>query len=131
MARAGLGRRIARAWAASPWLTLAFALALAVTLAFGVRFTVSAIRWSDPARRDQPVAGWMTPGYVARSWRVPVEDILAALALEHRPGRVTLAEIAARTGRPLPEVIAAVEAAVAAARARAPGGNAGGDPGGR
>lgn len=111
-------RAIARAWAEHRLLFVAFVLAVAVTLLFALRLAVMAVVWSDPARRDQPVAGWMTPGYVARSWRVPLDDILAALALQRGPGArpTTLAEIAEQSGRPLAEVIAAVEAVIAAAR---------------
>jgi hypothetical protein len=110
---------IRRAWAASRWGTIAFAIALTVTLAFGVRTVVQAFRWSNPARIEQPVAGWMTPGHVARSWRVPVAPILEALEPLAGPisHPVSLAEIARRSGRPLAEVIATVEAAVAGARA--------------
>ncbi|MCL4189917.1 MAG: hypothetical protein KJZ85_20150 [Rhodobacteraceae bacterium] len=110
--------RIARAWAEHRLVFLAFLLAVAATLFFAVKLVVVAVVWSDPARRDQPVAGWMTPGYVARSWRVSLDDILAALALQRGPGTrpTTLAEIAERSGRPLAEVIATVEAVIAAAR---------------
>lgn len=110
--------RLVRAWRERRLLFVAFLLAVAVTLFFAARLVVVAVVWSDPARRDLPVAGWMTPGYVARSWRVPLEDILAALELQRGPGTrpTTLAEIAERSGRPLAEVIAEVEAVIAAAR---------------
>jgi hypothetical protein len=90
-------------------------LALAVALAFAVRLTVFTIYWSDPAHRDQRIEGWMTPGYIARSWEVDPAVIRATLALE--PGtRPTLAQIAATEGVPLPDLIARLEAAIAAAR---------------
>ncbi|NKX43932.1 hypothetical protein [Roseicyclus persicicus] len=92
-------------------------LALAVAAVFAVRLTLFTIYWADPAHRDQRIEGWMTPGYIARSWEVEPGVIRAALALEqgHRP---TLAQVAEAEGVPLPELIARLEAAIAAARAR-------------
>jgi hypothetical protein len=97
---------------------IGFRLALAVALVFAVRLTVFTIYWSDPAHREQPVAGWMTPGYVARSWDVPPEVIRAALPVLPEAGRrPTLAQIAEAEGIPLPDLIAGIEAAIAGARA--------------
>lgn len=91
-------------------------LALAVAVAFAVRLTIFTLYWADPAHRDQRIEGWMTPGYIARSWEVDPALIRATLALE--PGtRPTLAQIAAAEGIPLPDLIARLEAAIAAARA--------------
>jgi len=110
--------RIIAVWRRHPFLTTAFAAALAVTLFFGVRFTVSAIYWADPAHRDQVMAPWMTPGYVAHSWRVPRPVMEAALAPLVRPGeRPTLERIADENGLTLAELTALIEAAIAAHRA--------------
>jgi hypothetical protein len=92
-------------------------LALAVALVFAVRLTVFTIYWADPAHRQQPVAGWMTPGYIARSLDLPPEVIRAALpALPEAGTRPTLDQIAEGAGIPLPDVIAGIEAAIAGAR---------------
>ena len=56
-----------------------FVLAFLAAILFAVRFTVAWVYWSDPARVDQDIAEWMTPGYVARSWSVPHEVVLDAL----------------------------------------------------
>jgi len=98
---------------------IALAAALAIALFFAVRLTVFTIYWSDPAHHEQPLAGWMTPGYVARSWDVPPEVIRAALpARSGTDTHPTLAQIAEAEGLPLPELIAALEAAIDAARAQ-------------
>jgi len=127
---------IKRLWAAAPLATAILALALAATLVFGVR---SAVFWADRERvtREQPVAGWMTPGYVAHSWHVPRDVIAEALALDadRKPQRKTLSAIAEARGVPVEEIIAALEAAIAAHRAAHPepsakdGGDVGGEAG--
>lgn len=109
---------LGRLWREHRLVLLAFAAAVAVTLFFALRTAVFWIYWSDPARRDLAIEGWMTPGYVARSWRV--EGAVIAEALGLGPGEAhgrTLGEIAAARGVPLAELEAAVAAAIAAARA--------------
>ena len=99
---------------------IGFALALVFAAGFAVRLVVLTVYWSDPAHRDQPVAGWMTPGYVAQSWDVPPDVIRAALDLPQgaRAGlRATLTQIAETQAIPLPELTARIEAAIAIARA--------------
>jgi hypothetical protein len=98
---------------------IGLALAVAVALLFAVRLTVFTIYWSDPAHRDQRIEGWMTPGYVARSWEVEPEVIRAALPpmQETGPGaRPTLDGIAASEGITLAELVARIETAIAGAR---------------
>lgn len=94
-------------------------IALLAALFFAVRLGVYTLRWSDPERRDSPVAGWMTPGYVANSWRVPRDLVVEALGLDG-PRRITLEELAAETGVPLDTMIGEIEAAIAAYRAANP-----------
>jgi hypothetical protein len=99
---------------------IALALALVIALGFAVRLGMSILYWSDPAHRDQQIAGWMTPGYIARSWDVPPEVIRAVLpapAATRRSEKPTLTRIAETEGLPLPDLIARVEAAIAGARA--------------
>jgi hypothetical protein len=101
-----------------PLLSAAFVVALLLTLFFAVRLVVFSVIWSDPVRRNQPLAGWMTPGYVAHSWRVPPDVIattLAPLTGDDFKGR-SLSEIARQTDTPLPTLLAELEAAIAAHR---------------
>lgn len=104
-------------------LCLALAFALVLTGAFLVQFTVSVAHWSDPASIDQPIAGWMTPRYVARSWDVPAEVVAGALGIE-RDGsgrRTTLSEIAARQGRNVDDLISELDVAIRTSRAGSDG----------
>ena len=115
------GSALAYLWRHHRPALIGLALALAVAVFFAVRLTIFTIYWSDPAHRDQQIEGWMTPGYVARSWDVEPDLIRAALpppppgGPEPR-GRTTLDRIAEGAGLPLAEVIAGIEAAIAGAR---------------
>ncbi len=112
--------RLRAAFAQAPWLMTGFVLALALTLFFGTRMILGAIYWSDPRHSDQPIAGWMTPRYVALSWRVPPDVIIRALALERPEGRLPrLEEIAMDRGTDLATLAAQIEAAILAHRAAA------------
>jgi hypothetical protein len=107
-----------RLWRRHRLLTIAFLLAGALTAYFAVRLAASWIYWNDPAHRDVEIAGWMTPRYVAHSWRLPPELVADALDLERRAGRpLTLADIAAERGLTVEELAARLEAAAAAHRA--------------
>ncbi|MBF9035621.1 hypothetical protein HKCCE2091_15340 [Rhodobacterales bacterium HKCCE2091] len=115
--------KLAYLWRTNRVALAAFAATLLLVVFFAVRFTLFAVYWSDPDHREQPIEGWMTPGYVARSWHVDTDVIRAALPPppdETLPGRLTFARIAAENGIPLPDLIAGVEAAIADARAAAP-----------
>lgn len=95
-------------WRRHRALTVALVLASLLALLFGLRLAHSAIHWSD--RRDAPIAGWMTLGFISRSWDVDRDTLADALGVEAPPGkRLTLEAIAARTGKPLAEVKATVE----------------------
>jgi hypothetical protein len=110
-------------WRARPVLVSSFLLACAVTLFFGVRFVSQVIYWSNPAHHNQTVQGWMTVGYIGRSWSLdPHElDALANLPRPETKGRrQPLAEIARERGVPLEQLIAEVEAAIAVMRLGAP-----------
>ena len=104
-------------------LIAAFVLAVALCLFFAGRLIVGAVYWSDAAHIEQPVAGWMRLGYVARSWNVPREDLLEALDLPASGLRATsLERIAQDSGVPLPVLIERVEAAIERLRAQGDGG---------
>ena len=116
----GLRRMLRQA----PVLSAAFALALLATLWFGGRFVAQAVYWSDPAHQDQTISGWMTPGYVARSWRVPREVVANALDLPApgagSPRPPPLEVLARERDVPLPELVAQLTASIEAYRAAVP-----------
>ncbi len=102
-------------WRSRPYLVSAFLLASALTLFFAVRLLSQAIYWADPAHREQAVEGWMTVGYIARSWDLygPDIDALAKLPLPDVKGHAQpLVEIAKDRGIPVADVIAEVEKAI-------------------
>ncbi len=111
--------RLGAVWRRHPVLSAGFTLALAVTLFFAVRAAFFAIYWMDPAHRDQALEGWMTPRYVALSWRAPPEVIQDALGLK-RDGsgaRITLNRLAKERGVRVEALIADLQAAIDAAPA--------------
>lgn len=103
-----------RSWSAAPVVTGVLAFALVAALFFGTRLALFWYHHPPSAEREQPVAAWMTPRYVARSWRVPREVILGALQLQQplEGGPVSLAEIAEQRGVPVDRVIADLERAI-------------------
>jgi hypothetical protein len=105
-----------RLWRQRPILVSAFVLATALTLFFGGRLIVQAVYWSDPAHHNQQVQGWMTVGYIAKSWHLKGPDLDAAAGLPGPKAKghpQPLTEIAKDRGVPLAQVIAEVEAAIA------------------
>lgn len=112
MSRRPLHRRM---WQHAPGLTVALAAALVLSLVFAFRLTFDAMHWNDTPEND-PLAGWMTPRYVAHSWDLPPETVAEALALDRdgSGGRVTLNDIAEARGVPVDTLIDALEAAIAA-----------------
>lgn len=98
--------------------SIAFALAAALALVFALRFAAFAVYWSDPANRDRKIEGWMTPGYVARSWQVDPALVRKALGGPFEDARrLTIDRIARQTGVPKDRLVADVRRAIAAARA--------------
>ena len=108
--------RLKLLWRRHRGLVLALVAACLVTLFFAIRLTVSTLYWAG--HRDAALAGWMTVGYVAHSYDVDRLRLAEALGLDpsQRP-RLTLDEIAARSGMPLAAVEATVLAVIAAERA--------------
>lgn len=90
-------RRLAHLWAHHRMVLLAFVLAVSALGFFGIKTAAAAIYWMDPAHQDQPLAGWMTPRYVARSYKLPPDVLGPALFLVKgdSPRRTSLAVIAA------------------------------------
>ena len=119
-------------WRAAPVATVVLAVALVAGVFFGVRTTMHWIYWNDPANRDRAIAGWMPPGYVAKSWDVPREVITGALGGgETGAGPRNLDRIARDQGRTVEELAADIEAAIAAYRAVTPPQDAPREPGAR
>ncbi|MDG4648118.1 hypothetical protein P6F26_06660 [Roseibacterium sp. SDUM158017] len=104
-------------WARQRWAVLALGVALVLAAAFAVRLLVFTVYWSDPAHRAQPLEGWMTPGYIARSHDLDRVALRAALGVD-AGNRDTLADIARARGVPVEDVIAEVEAELEKARGR-------------
>ncbi len=94
-----------------PVLVSAFVVFTLLALFFAGRFTARAIYWST--HQNQPVAAWMTVGYIAHSWNLDPRNLEAAAQLPPPAGHpLTLGEIASERGVPVDELIAAVEAAI-------------------
>lgn len=104
-------------WRTNKILVIAFAVALSLTVVFGIRTTVFFVYWS--AHQNEPVAGWMPTGYVAKSYRVDIEVVRAALGLDpEKRDRRPIDRIAADRGVPAGQLIRDVNAALREARAR-------------
>lgn len=97
---------------------MAFVMALAVVLFFGVRLLAFFIYWADPAHRDQEIAGWMTPGYVHNSWDVPRDVIMGVLGGPFEGKRRRLSDIAAEQGQDVEVLIRDIERAIERFRAQ-------------
>lgn len=111
--------RLKQLWQLRPRLTAAFLLACAVTLFFTGSFAYRTLYWAT--HRDVMVQGWMTVGYIARSWDLDGRtlDALAGLPVPEEKGRPQpLREIALDRGVPVAEIVAKIEATIAELRAR-------------
>jgi hypothetical protein len=94
---------------------IAFAIAVVAVLYFGFQTLTHALYWNYPAHRDQALAGWMTPRYVANSYAIPPEVFGPALYLdpEQKPRRLSLEAIADENDVTLDELQARIDATVA------------------
>ncbi len=103
-------------WHAAPLATVIFVLALLASVVFGARATVFWIKRPPMSERALPVAAWMTPRYIARSWGVPPRVIAEAIKapIPPRDGPMSLTELAKMRDVPVEQVIAEAEAAIAA-----------------
>ncbi|MFT5067062.1 MAG: hypothetical protein ACJAXK_003291 [Yoonia sp.] len=97
----------------------AFVLAVVVLGYFAVQTTISMIYWMDPAHQDQPLASWMTPRYVAQSYKLPPDMLGPALFLVkgETPKRQSLGTIAANNNMTMNELQVRIDTATAAWRA--------------
>lgn len=97
-------------WRSNRILVIAFAIALALTAVFGIRTTASLIYWSN--HRNVPVAGWMSAGYVAKSYRIDIETVRKSLGLDpDMRDRRPIGRIAADRGVPAEVLIRRIRAA--------------------
>mgnify|MGYP000740106791 FL=1 len=102
-------------WRTNRLLVIAFAVALAFTVVFGIRTTASFLYWSS--HQNMPVAGWMPAGYVAKSHRVDIEVVREALGLGPQDrDRRPIARIARDRGVPVEILIRDVNAALKTAK---------------
>lgn len=78
----------------------AFVIALCALGYFAFQTISSAIYWMDPSHQDQALAAWMTPRYVAQSYKLPPQVLGPALFLVkgETPRRISLGTIAAENG---------------------------------
>lgn len=92
--------RIRHLWAHHCKILLAFCGALVVIAYFGIKTTSAMIYWMDPAHQDQMLAPWMSPRYVAQSYKLPPEVLGPALFIEKGASmrRVSLESIAEENG---------------------------------
>lgn len=112
-----------RLWRRQRILTSAFLLALALAIFFAGRTIFFVVYWSDPARQDLPPEPWMTIGYVAHSWHVPVEKLARDLDLPPPPKdgpRPSLERLADERDQSFEEFKADIEASLAQLRREGP-----------
>lgn len=102
-------------WRHNRWLTLAFALTLTLALVFIIRAGVFFVYWQQ--HQDEPIEGWMTIRYIARSYRVDPKIVHDAVGLPLTgPDRRPLIKIAREDGKPLDQITERVLAAIKAER---------------
>lgn len=101
-------------------LAAAFVAALAITVFFVIQALDTRPDFRGPPDPDQPVAGWMTPMFVVRTWDLPRDVVGEALNLQRDRSarRITIDDLAAQQGRPAAELIDALTAAIEAHEAR-------------
>jgi hypothetical protein len=110
---------IRRIWSAAPVATVILALALSASAVFGVRAVMFWVHRPPPEERLLPIAAWMTPRYIARSWRVSPRMIAEAIGAPIPPpdGPMSLLAIAELRGVPVDQVVAEAQALVSAIHA--------------
>ncbi|QEE44737.1 hypothetical protein FVA81_09000 [Rhizobium sp. WL3] len=112
-----------RLWRRHRILTSAFVLAMALAIFFAGRTIFFVAYWADPARQDLPPEPWMTIGYVAHSWHVPVEKLARDLDLPPPPKdgpRPSLERLAEERGQDFEEFKAEIESSLAELRRLGP-----------
>ncbi|MGC4409214.1 hypothetical protein D4A92_00175 [Rhizobium rosettiformans] len=116
-------KSLLKLWRRQPVLTSAFLLAMALAIFFAGRTIFFVAYWSDPARQDLPPEPWMTIGYVAHSWHVPVEKLARDLDLPPPPKdgpRPSLERLASERGQSFETFKTEIEASLAELRRQGP-----------
>lgn len=105
--------RLRYLWQHNRLALIAFAITLTLLVGFGVRTLSATVYWMNPAHQDQPLAGWMSPRYVARSYKLPPHVLGPALFLKKGapPKRRSLDSIAADNGVSLAQLQSRIDAA--------------------
>ena len=112
--------RLAHLWHHNRIALLAFGAVLVVLVVFGVRTISATLYWMDPAHRDQALAEWMSPRYVAQSYDLPRDVVGPALFLriDEPPRRVSIGKIADENGLTLEQLQDRIETAAQEWRSR-------------
>ncbi|MCM5557873.1 hypothetical protein [Pleomorphomonas sp. JP5] len=113
-----------------PWPTVVLAVGLVALVWFGGRFVSEVLYFADPAHREQQLAGWMSPRYVAKSWELPPDVVANIMQLSPGHRHTTLDQVAASQNVTIKELQKRVEAAKAALEAERRGGRQGELPAG-
>jgi len=112
----GAAATFKKLWRTNRWLTVSFLLTLTLALFFIIRAGVFFVYWQNHA--DEPIEGWMTIRYVAKSYRVDPRIVRNAIGLPITgPDRRPLIRIARETGQPLDALTAAIADAIETDRA--------------
>ena len=100
-------RRILRHfWTRHRYASIGLLLAVLITVGFGTRMIIATVFWSDPDHWREPPAGWMTIGFISKSWRIPPEVLLDTLSPDRSiPLRTRLEDLAEQEGIPLPDLL--------------------------
>lgn len=96
-----------------PWPTTILAAGLVALIWFGGGFVSEVLYFSDPAHREQPLAGWMSPRYVAKSWELPPDVVADVMQLTPGHRHTTLDHVVERLNITIEELQKRVEAAKA------------------
>lgn len=105
---------IKRLWAAAPVATAVLLIATLFAAGFSVRLALHAWFWRTHPPREETIAPWMTPGYVAHRWHMPREEMIEAMDLPAAPSkkRMSLTEIADEMGIPEEALMQRVQTAI-------------------
>jgi hypothetical protein len=91
-----------------PLLTSTFLIAATLTIIFAVKAAFLYAYWTDHRQRD--IARWMSPNYIARVWKLDVDDIQERLKLEDEAlNRRPIARIARQKGGNTSDYINSIE----------------------
>lgn len=103
---------LAALWRRRPLLTSAFIIAVALTTIFAVKAMLHFSYWNE--HRKQPISAWMSPGYVARVWKIDEEKLLNTIDVTDKGQRgLPIARIAAMQQKTSGELIGDIQELIA------------------